>query len=146
MKLHQIFDCPKIFYMVTTCSAAAGGRGGAFGHSTLPCGQTTGVLSWNNTPECFPQFQSPTPRSQLGAFRLLAADCAQCVLICVLVQVMEMMTGGELFDRIVAKEKYTEDEARVVVRKLATAIEYCHNMGIVHRDLKVRPLTCGTGC
>jgi serine/threonine protein kinase len=53
------------------------------------------------------------------------------------IQVMELMTGGELFDRIVEKEKYTEDEARIVVLKLARAIEYCHNRGIVHRDLKV---------
>jgi calcium/calmodulin-dependent protein kinase I len=50
--------------------------------------------------------------------------------------VMELMTGGELFDRIVEKEKYTEEEARVTVQKIAGAIEYCHNMGIVHRDLK----------
>jgi calcium/calmodulin-dependent protein kinase I len=52
--------------------------------------------------------------------------------------VMELMTGGELFDRIVEKEKYTEAEARAVVYKLAQAIKYCHDLGIVHRDLKVR--------
>lgn len=50
--------------------------------------------------------------------------------------VMELMTGGELFDRIVEKEKYTEAEASAVVFKLAGAIKYCHDMGIVHRDLK----------
>lgn len=57
-------------------------------------------------------------------------------------QVMEKMTGGELFDRIVKKEKYSEDEARAVVRKLAGALKYCHDMGIVHRDLKVSEANC----
>lgn len=50
--------------------------------------------------------------------------------------VMEVMSGGELFDRIVEKEKYTEEDARVLVQKMAQAIKYCHDMGIVHRDLK----------
>ena len=50
--------------------------------------------------------------------------------------VMELMTGGELFDRIVEKEKYSEEEARRVMQKLAEALVYCHSQGIVHRDLK----------
>lgn len=50
--------------------------------------------------------------------------------------VMEVMTGGELFDRIVDREKYTEKEASNVIRKLCVAIDYCHDRGIVHRDLK----------
>jgi calcium/calmodulin-dependent protein kinase I len=49
---------------------------------------------------------------------------------------MEMMTGGELFGRIVEKEKYTEGEARSVVKRLTLALKYCHERGIVHRDLK----------
>jgi len=51
--------------------------------------------------------------------------------------VMEEMSGGELFDRIVEKEKYSEREARSVVQRLAFALQYCHSLGIVHRDLKV---------
>jgi calcium/calmodulin-dependent protein kinase I len=54
--------------------------------------------------------------------------------------VMEEMSGGELFDRIVDKEKYSEREASNVVKRLAGALLYCHNLGIVHRDLKV-PMT-----
>lgn len=50
--------------------------------------------------------------------------------------VMEMMTGGELFTRIVEKEKYSEAEAQRLVRTLVEAIKFCHDLGIVHRDLK----------
>lgn len=68
-------------------------------------------------------------------FSLAVAQVFDCPKV--FYMVMELMTGGELFDRIVEKEKYTESEAAAVVYKLAHAIKYCHDMGIVHRDLKV---------
>ena len=50
--------------------------------------------------------------------------------------VMELMTGGELFDRIVEKEHYTEKEAADTIRPLCDAVRYCHTLDIIHRDLK----------
>jgi calcium/calmodulin-dependent protein kinase I len=50
--------------------------------------------------------------------------------------VMELMEGGELFDRIVEKEKYSEKEAQTVIIELASALDYCHELNVVHRDLK----------
>jgi len=53
-----------------------------------------------------------------------------------LYMVLEIMTGGELFDRIVDKEHYSEKEASDTIRPIVDAIRYCHTLGIVHRDLK----------
>ena len=50
--------------------------------------------------------------------------------------VMEMCNGGELFDRIVLKQKYNEKEARDLIKILLEAIKYIHDNRVVHRDLK----------
>jgi len=50
--------------------------------------------------------------------------------------VTEMMTGGELFDKITEKEHYTEKEARAACKFLFQAIQYCHSHKVAHRDLK----------
>jgi len=50
--------------------------------------------------------------------------------------VMELVTGGELFDKIVEKGSYSEKEASNIVGKILSAVEYLHSNGIAHRDLK----------
>ena len=55
--------------------------------------------------------------------------------------VTEMCTGGELFDRIIAKTQsaeghFSERDAAQLVWDILDAIQYCHQKGIVHRDLK----------
>lgn len=50
------------------------------------------------------------------------------------------MSGGELFDRILERGVYTEKDASVVIHQVLTAVKYLHENGIVHRDLKVRPV------
>merc|ERR1712176_698590 len=49
---------------------------------------------------------------------------------------MELLSGAELFDRIVNREKYNENDARIVSREILEAIQYMHARNFVHRDLK----------
>lgn len=51
--------------------------------------------------------------------------------------VMELVTGGELFDRIVSNGKLTETEGRKMFQQLIDGISYCHIKGVFHRDLKL---------
>lgn len=53
-----------------------------------------------------------------------------------LYMVLELLTGGELYDRIVLKGSFSEKEAADLIQKLASALDYLHAQGIVHRDLK----------
>ena len=50
--------------------------------------------------------------------------------------VLELLKGGELFDRIIKKGHYVERDASIVIRKLLWALEYLHQKGIMHRDIK----------
>lgn len=50
--------------------------------------------------------------------------------------VLELVTGGELFDKIVQVGKLSEEQARFYFRQLIEGVEYCHKLGICHRDLK----------
>ncbi|XP_010500348.1 PREDICTED: CBL-interacting serine/threonine-protein kinase 17-like [Camelina sativa] len=51
--------------------------------------------------------------------------------------VLELVTGGDLFDRIVSKGKLPEIEGRKMFQQLIDGISYCHNKGVYHRDLKL---------
>ncbi|XP_024968226.1 CBL-interacting protein kinase 32-like [Cynara cardunculus var. scolymus] len=50
--------------------------------------------------------------------------------------VLEFITGGELFDKIVNHGRMHEDEARKYFQQLINAVDYCHSRGVYHRDLK----------
>lgn len=50
--------------------------------------------------------------------------------------IMQLVEGGDLFDRIVKRKKYPERDARDVMSHLLSALAYLHARGIAHRDIK----------
>jgi serine/threonine protein kinase len=50
--------------------------------------------------------------------------------------VLEYVPGGELFDYLVAHGRMKEKDARRYFRQICSAVNYCHQMRVIHRDLK----------
>lgn len=50
--------------------------------------------------------------------------------------IMELCTGGELFDAIIGKGHFSEKEAADLMRSLVDFLQYAHSKCIIHRDLK----------
>ncbi|EIM83718.1 Pkinase-domain-containing protein [Stereum hirsutum FP-91666 SS1] len=60
--------------------------------------------------------------------------------------VTELCSGGELFDYLAEKGRLTEDEARIIFGQLCLAVNYIHDKGIVHRDLKLENVLLDERC
>jgi serine/threonine protein kinase len=54
--------------------------------------------------------------------------------------VLEYAPGGEIFDYLVAHGRMKEKEARKHFRQIVSAVDYCHSLNVIHRDLKAENL------
>ena len=51
--------------------------------------------------------------------------------------IFDLVTGGELFEDIVAREYYSEADASHCIQQILESVNHCHMNNVVHRDLKV---------
>eukprot|EP01117_Protostelium_nocturnum_P020914 TRINITY_DN972_c0_g1_i1.p1 TRINITY_DN972_c0_g1~~TRINITY_DN972_c0_g1_i1.p1 ORF type:complete len:302 (-),score=101.29 TRINITY_DN972_c0_g1_i1:101-1006(-) len=58
--------------------------------------------------------------------------------------VLDLITGGELFEKVVERGHFSEVDASAIVSQIVGAVAYLHSQGVVHRDLKPENLLCTT--
>ncbi|KAL3924966.1 MAG: hypothetical protein SGILL_000722, partial [Bacillariaceae sp.] len=58
--------------------------------------------------------------------------------------VMDLISGGEVFDRLIDQGAYSEADAARLVREVGSALAFLHGIGLVHGDLKPENLMCST--
>jgi len=58
--------------------------------------------------------------------------------------VMELLEGGTLLEKIIAKDHYTDHDAAQILSAVVSGINFCHSQGVVHRDMKPENLMCST--
>lgn len=56
--------------------------------------------------------------------------------------IMELITGGNLFDMIKSMRRFSEEQASNIIKQLSLALNYMHGLNIMHRDLKPENLMC----
>jgi len=56
--------------------------------------------------------------------------------------VLDLVTGGELFQKIIDRGHYTEEDTRKIIHQVLDAVNYLHDKGVAHRDLKPENILC----
>jgi len=61
--------------------------------------------------------------------------------------VLELVTGGELFDHIISRNSFSENDAAAIIRQALEAVDFMHKNDVAHRDLKPENiLVTGPNC
>ncbi|MFS8033185.1 putative calcium/calmodulin-dependent protein kinase CAMK-CAMK1-DCAMKL family [Helianthus anomalus] len=129
----DIEDGEKEVAIKTLKRVSGGGGGGALGMARFPNrnhGMITDALLANEIMVMKRVVEEVSPHCNVIQLHDVCEDATGVHLV------LELCSGGELFDRIVSQERYSEAEAAKVVQQIASGLAALHRANVIHRDLK----------